>query len=150
MSLIIAAILVAPALYETRSAETGSPLRVADRRSSDGASKAEGASAARTWLTLVDSKSWAESWRESGGLFRSRISSADWASTIQPVRQPLGKIASRTLGKVTRTGSLPGAPPGDYQVLEFQADFASRKGAVETVVLAREPDGWKVVGYFIR
>ncbi|MBK8632010.1 MAG: DUF4019 domain-containing protein [Sphingomonadales bacterium] len=34
--------------------------------------------------------------------------------------------------------------------MEFQTNFANRRGAVETVVLAKEGTEWRVVGYFIR
>ena len=68
----------------------------------------------------------------------------------QAVRAPLGAPTKRVLGSVTKTGSLPGVPAGDYEVLEYRTDFANRRGAIETVVLARENAGWGVVGYFIR
>jgi len=54
------------------------------------------------------------------------------------------------LQKVIKTSALPGAPDGQYEMLEFQTSFALKKDATETVVLAREPSGWKVDGYFIR
>ena len=59
-------------------------------------------------------------------------------------------MLSRTLFKVTKAATLPGVPEGDYEILEFRTDFAARTGAIERVVLAREPTGWTVNGYFIR
>jgi hypothetical protein len=51
---------------------------------------------------------------------------------------------------VTKAKSLPGAPDGDYEVVQFQTRFANKAAATETVVLSREATGWKVDGYFIR
>lgn len=111
---------------------------------------ADSESLALDWLHLVDQQKWSESWRKAGTIFRSQISGDDWASAIVPVRKPLGAVLSRALASATRAASLPGAPEGEYEILVFQTDFAARKGAKETVVLAREPTGWGVSGYFIR
>jgi hypothetical protein len=106
--------------------------------------------AARAWLGLTDSKSWEQSWSTAGTLFKSQISAAGWASASQPVREPLGAVLSRSLKSVTRTSSLPGAPDGEYEILQFQTSFAQKSDAIETVILAHEPSGWRVDGYFIR
>ena len=105
---------------------------------------------ALNWLALVDQEAWSASWRDAGAIFRSQISADDWAAAIIPVRKPLGAVLSRTLFKVTKAATLPGVPEGDYEILEFRTDFAARTGAIERVVLAREPTGWTVNGYFIR
>nr|NUR38438.1 DUF4019 domain-containing protein [Sphingomonas sp.] len=114
------------------------------------AQQASEVKAAREWALLVDRGRWEESWAAAGTLFKSQISQANWASTIKMVRQPLGPASSRTVQSATRTTTLPGAPAGDYEIIQFQTNFANRLGAVETIVLAREGSGWKVDGYFIR
>ena len=106
--------------------------------------------AAKEWVKLVDAKRWDESWAAAGTLFKSQLPRARWASTIQPVRDPLGAVSSRTLKSATATKSLPGAPDGEYEVVQFETSFAKKAAAVETVVLSREKSGWKVDGYFIR
>jgi hypothetical protein len=65
-------------------------------------------------------------------------------------RGPLGAVSSRTFQIENRTRTLPGVPDGDYEVVQFQTNFAKKSGATETVFLAREGTGWKVNGYFIR
>jgi hypothetical protein len=105
---------------------------------------------AHTWVGLVDAKRWDDSWAAAGSLFKSRMPQANWASTIAPVREPLGAVASRSLKTVTKSTSLPGAPDGEYEVVQYQTRFANKAAATETVVLAHEASGWKVDGYFIR
>lgn len=106
--------------------------------------------AAKNWVTLVDAKRWNDSWAAAGTLFRSQMPQPRWASTIAPVRDPLGAVTSRALKSVTTTKSLPGAPDGDYEVVQFQTSFTNKAAATETVVLSHEASGWKVDGYFIR
>ena len=69
---------------------------------------------------------------------------------VQPIRQPLGGVSSRTIQSTTKATSLPGAPAGDYEVIQFLTNFANKPGAVETVALSHEESGWRVSGYFIR
>lgn len=109
-----------------------------------------GSRAARSWVALLDAGRWPESWRSAGAAFRSRIGSEQWSSTILTVRAPLGQAASRRLMSVTATTTLPNEPAGQYEIVQFQTDFAGKPGSVETVVLTREGSTWKVNGYFIR
>lgn len=106
--------------------------------------------AANSWVSLVDQKRWDESWNAAGSLFKSQMPQSRWASTIEPVRVPLGALSSRLLKSVTKAKSLPGAPDGNYEVVQFQTSFAHKAAATETVVLSQEASGWKVDGYFIR
>ena len=62
----------------------------------------------------------------------------------------LGKVTARAFKSGKQMNALPGAPKGDYAMVQFATDFAHRAGATETVVLAKQADGWKVIGYFIQ
>jgi len=106
--------------------------------------------AATAWVSLIDAGRWDESWTSAGTLFQSRMAEPSWAPAIQPVRDPLGAVSSRSMLSVASTTSLPGTPDGHYRVVQFKTSFANKKDATETVVLACEPAGWKVDGYFIR
>ena len=105
---------------------------------------------ANKWLEQLDAKSWNESWKGTGKLFQSNLMQEQWAKTAQAVRDPLGAVISRHILGVTKTTTLPGAPDGEYGVLTYSAAFTNKASAVETVVLAREGQQWKIVGYFIR
>lgn len=109
-----------------------------------------GTDPARQWVALLDQKRWDESWNAAGTLFRSRTPMDRWASTVQSIRQPLGPVSARVPHSAKAATSLPGAPDGEYRILQFQTTFADKRDAIETVVLAREGADWKVSGYFIR
>ncbi|WP_424689361.1 DUF4019 domain-containing protein [Erythrobacter sp.] len=64
--------------------------------------------------------------RYAGG--RSSNWSPDWAERVEPVRAPLGRVEQRDLANVTRANSLPGAPDGEYEVLQFKTQFAGKDG----------------------
>jgi hypothetical protein len=130
---ILAALAVAGASAPTTAAPPSAEVATAD-----------------AWLALLDAGRWLDSWTAAGELFKSHVQQSAWSSSIQPLRAPLGVVFSRTVQAVTTTSSLPGAPPGDYEVIQFQTDFAKKPQAVETVILAHEGSAWKVDGYFIK
>ena len=146
MSLIIAAAILS---FTLQSGATDSPAGQSPTPSTS-ASQAEGIGAARDWVALMDGGRWRDSWEAAGTLFRSQLTVEQWTAAVEPVRQPLGSVVSREFQSVIRTDSLPGAPAGEYEVIEFATRFAQREQAVETIILTREGGAWKVVGYFVR
>lgn len=108
-------------------------------------------SAALAWLRLVDAGKYIESGKETSALFRKSVTPEKWELMLQVGRDPLGKLVSRTEKSRKHAKTLPGAPDGDYHVLQFSSTFEKKKEAVETITMMRESDGsWRVAGYFIR
>jgi len=108
------------------------------------------AAAAQNWIKLIDESAWQESWVESASYFQSAVTADQWTTTASSVREPLGAVVMRKVETIERRGELPGAPAGDYQIVQFGTDFAETKARAETVILVSEAGEWKVVGYFIR
>lgn len=107
--------------------------------------------AAEKWLGLVDKGEYAASWKDAASFFRDRVSEQKWVQMSHEVRTPLGKLESRKLAHAVYRTSLPGAPAGQYVVMQFDTSFAKKKSAVEAVTTVLDKDGkWHVVGYFIR
>jgi len=106
---------------------------------------------AERWLGLVDQGKYAESWKEAAALFRNAINQGQWEQSLQGVRKPLGKLITRKIRTKTYRTSLPGAPDGEYVVIEFESSFENKKSAVETVTPMMDKDGkWRVSGYYIK
>ena len=106
---------------------------------------------AETWLALADSGKYTESWQAGSTLFKAAITQSKWADALTSVRTPLGKVFSRKLKNATYTKTLPGAPDGDYVVIQYDTSFENKKEAVETVTPMLDKDGkWRVSGYFIK
>ncbi|MDS4021480.1 MAG: DUF4019 domain-containing protein [Candidatus Competibacter sp.] len=107
--------------------------------------------AALAWLALVDAEKYGQSWNEAALLFRSAVMQVDWVNAVTAVRAPLGALKSRTLKSANFTRSLPGAPDGEYVVIQFDSQFEHKASAVETVTPMRDKDGiWRVAGYYIK
>jgi Protein of unknown function (DUF4019) len=108
-------------------------------------------SAANKWLALVDQERYAKSWKEAADMFRDTVQYDLWVASMKALRKPLGKLISRTVKTEIYKTSLPGAPKGQYAVIEFKSSFENLKTAVETVTPAMGKDGvWRVAGYFIK
>ncbi|MFQ5747239.1 MAG: DUF4019 domain-containing protein [Gemmatimonadota bacterium] len=113
--------------------------------------EAQAERAALAWLELVDAGAYAESWREAAGTFRTFVEAAAWDRQLTAVRSALGACRERRRTAARYATELPGAPDGEYVVLEFASSFENKASAVETVTPMREEDGqWRVSGYFIR
>lgn len=108
-------------------------------------------SAAEKWLVMVDCEKYAESWKETAELFRNAVPPLQWEQSMQAVREPLGKLISRKVGTKIYKSSLPGAPDGEYVVIQFETSFENKKVAKETITPMMGKDGvWRVSGYYIK
>jgi hypothetical protein len=106
---------------------------------------------AEVWLDLVDSGKYAESWQEASSLFKAAIGKDDWQNKLRTTRDPFGKMLSRKLKSATYKTTAPGAPDGEYVVIQYDSSFEHKRSAVETVTPMLDKDGkWRVAGYFIK
>ena len=131
---------------------TGLVVAGAAGRASAQASPEEAAKrAAEAWLQLVDSGQYGLSWDGASTLFKGAIIRDQWINAVTGVRRPLGPLKDRKLQSATRTRTLPGAPDGDYVVLQYETSFTNKQRAVETVTPMKETDGqWRVSGYYVK
>ena len=106
---------------------------------------------AEAWLALVDSGKYASSWDDAAQFLKAAVTRDQWQSALHTVRDPLGKLGTRTLKSANYTKTLPGAPDGEYVVMQYDTSFANKGSAVETIVPMLDKDGkWRVSGYFIK
>ena len=106
---------------------------------------------AEQWLEMTDEGNYAQSWKEAAELFRNAVTQDQWEQSLQGVRKPLGNLISRKVTTKTYKTSLPGAPDGEYVVIEFTSSFEKKKSSVETVTSMMDKDRkWRVSGYYIR
>ena len=107
--------------------------------------------AANTWLALVDTEKYSESWDEAAQFFKGAVEKEQWIQAMQSGRKPFGQNISRELNSKNYRTSLPGAPDGEYVVIQFKASFENKKSAIETITPMLDKDGqWRVSGYFMK
>jgi hypothetical protein len=79
------------------------------------------------------------------------VTQGAWNQQVAAVRQPLGKVLERKLKSATPAKSLPGAPDGEYVVIQYQVRYENKASAVETITPMKDGErGWRVSGYFIK
>ena len=113
--------------------------------------ESEALEAAEKWLTLVDENRLIESWTQAASLFRRAVSAEQWENSLKAARLPIGKTLSRKIKSKRFAEELPGAPDGEYVVIEFETSFENKKNGIETVTPMKDTDGhWRVAGYFVK
>jgi len=112
---------------------------------------ADASVAADAWLAQLDAGDVEASWRGTSSLFRQLVDQETWTESFERVRAVFGRTLHRELSDTRHTTTVPGAPDGEYVVMEYAAELERKKEAVETVVAMRDVDGaWRVGGYFVR
>lgn len=106
---------------------------------------------AEAWLAFTDSGKYPDSWQQASQLFKNAVTQEQWQSAMHANREPLGKLVSRKLRSAKYMTELPGAPDGEYVVIQFDSSFEHKQSAVETVTPMIDKDGkWRVSGYYIK
>ena len=107
--------------------------------------------AAENWLALVDAENYAASWQDAAAYFKRAVSEDQWTQSMTAFRRHLGKVLSRTLSSHNYTKALPGAPDGEYVVIQYRTSFERKAASIETVTPMLDTDGvWRVSGYYIK
>lgn len=106
--------------------------------------------AAAEWLSLVDEGKYEESWEETASFFKEQITKEKWVEAMRQIREPLGEVVLREVGRQEHTTVLPGAPDGEYVVIQYNTDFENKELAIERITPMLDKDGqWRVSGYYI-
>lgn len=110
----------------------------------------EAREAALRWLALIDEGAYGESWEQAATLFRIGVGKENWQRAVGSARREIGKSLVRQFKSATFTRGLPGAPEGEYVIVQFTSQYENKASALETVSMTREPDGvWRVAVYNI-
>ena len=84
-------------------------------------------------------------------MFKSAVTAEQWSDQVSGVRAMFGEVRSRKVKSADYMTSMPGAPDGEYVVIQFEASFANKEGAIETVTPMKDEEGvWRVAGYYIK
>ena len=107
--------------------------------------------AARSWLKVVDAGNYAQSWDATGDVLKANVARDQWQELLARNRAPLGSLISRKLRSAEYTTQLPGAPEGQYVVLQYESGFEHKSSAIETVTPTLDKDGqWRVCLYTVQ
>jgi hypothetical protein len=137
---------------ERMSLREGSLIQVEFERLKRQISWAKDAFAASDqWLGEVDNAQYAQAWKDAAKLLQDRGSEDSFASSMGALRQPLGKMISRTMAAAPSMGDeiKSGASDlkGEFVELRYADAFEHEPAARERVDLMREDGLWKVMSY---
>ena len=107
--------------------------------------------AAEIWLTLLDEGRYGQAWDRVVPMMQEKIPRTQWETGLATTRQPLGLALRRKLRQANLTHIVPGAPDGDYFVLQYDTVFDGRPLTTEIVTAMKDGGGaWRVSGYELR
>ena len=106
--------------------------------------------AALEWLVHVDAGDYVTSWNEAAIFFKEQITAQAWRNAASKARRPFGALRARQIKSARYATSLPGAPDGEYVVLQFDTEFENKAAGVETITTVLENGAWRVTGYFVK
>jgi len=107
--------------------------------------------AAAAWLALVDAGKFMESWEAMSPGFKKKVSQRKWKSIVEEIRKPPGKFTTRKLKSAEYSKELPGAPEGEFVMLQYDSAFERKPAAVEKITLILGQDlNWRVSSYAVK
>lgn len=106
---------------------------------------------AKEWVAVVDQEHYSESWDRAAKFFQERVPDSQWETTMDQVRNPLGKVVSREVSNYQYLTHMPGAPAGEYVIIQFKTSFDKKSDGAETITSMIEDDGqWRVSNYQVK
>jgi len=107
--------------------------------------------AAEVWLELVDEAEYGKSWSAAASMFKAAVTEAQWEAAVTQARGPFEPMGARHFLGAKYMTELPGAPKGEYVVIQYQVMAADDAKLVETITPMLDTDGtWRVSGYYVR
>ena len=110
----------------------------------------EAVNAAKEWLVLIDARNYSESWDNAASLFQKAMTKKQWIEVLNGLLPSYGKLIQREVISSEHYTELPGAPDGEYVVIQFNTSFENEKECIETVTPMKDDGKWKVSGYYIK
>lgn len=125
---------------------TALPAPAADNPKTTAAIKA-----AENFLLLLDTGQYAQSWDAAASLFRQQVPKEAWVQQVSGLLSSVGMVKNRAITGAEYLTQLPGAPDGEYVVIQYRSSFANKEKATETITPMRDKDGqWRVSGYYLK
>ena len=110
----------------------------------------DGATAARSWLSLLDQSTAGACWATPSATKEDGVSTDHLLAVVKAFRSRFGEPVRRTVAAEENSKSVPGMPDGNYKILSFKTVFTSKSDVTEAVILSKVAQDWQVSGYCIR
>jgi hypothetical protein len=122
-----------------------------NRGRADDEAVAQARVAAKAWLAQLHDHEYDQAWEAAGELLKAAVSQEEWSKKWSVTLGPLGRVASSAVRSSEYSTTMPGAPDGEYVVVQFDTTFENKQTALENLVMKKQSGGsWRVEGYRIK
>lgn len=105
--------------------------------------------AANDFVKLVDGAQFDKAYDAFSNFGQKAVTKEQFVAMMKGVQNKIGTQTSRKLKSKQFTHELPGAPKGDYWVIDYETNFSKKGASVERVTSMLEGQSWKVGGYVL-
>jgi hypothetical protein len=106
--------------------------------------------AAEQWLATSDGGDHAGAWETAAPLFRGGMRKEVWEANQKAFYDQLGTPDRRDLIAAKYTASVPGAPEGEYVLIQYRRPVRAGGPVVETLTMKRFGEEWRTAAYYIQ
>jgi hypothetical protein len=107
--------------------------------------------AAQAWLEVVDAAEYGKSWDAAASMFKAAVTQEQWEAAVVQARGPFEPMGGRKFLGAKYMTELPGAPKGEYVVMQYEIRASDNTRLIETITPMLDSDGeWRVSGYFVQ
>ncbi|NNG15812.1 MAG: DUF4019 domain-containing protein [Gemmatimonadales bacterium] len=133
----------------------GVPTVEAQEKAMTDSAKAELVEAAKhaadAWLEIVDAAEYGKSWDVAASFFKAAVTKDQWEAAVVQARGPYEPMGGRQFLGAQYATELPGAPKGEYVVMQYEIRASDNTRLIETVTQMIDTDGeWRLAGYFVQ
>lgn len=104
---------------------------------------------ANGFVKLVDSGQFDKAYQAFSQFGQKAVTKDVFVKSMGSVQAQIGTQTSRKLLAKNFVHELPGAPKGDYWVIDYDTNFSKKGPSVERVTAMREGKNWKIGGYLL-
>lgn len=104
---------------------------------------------ANAFVKLVDGGQFDKAYDAFSQFGQKAVPKDQFVALMKGVQEKIGTQTSRKLTTKKFVHELPGAPKGDYWVLDYETNFSKKGASVERVTSMLEGKSWKVAGYVL-
>jgi len=104
---------------------------------------------ATSFLKLVDTRQYSKAYLSFSKLTQKAATPDAFVNNMKSVQDQIGDPTSRKVLAKNFVHEVPGAPRGDYWIIDYDTNFSKKGPSVERVTAVLEGKSWKIGGYLL-
>jgi hypothetical protein len=138
-------------IFSLRFVATGAALLLAAsllvRADNDDTRTTQALAVAKEWVAEIDAGDYDKSYTDGGDVLHQKVPQDTWSRILKTERPLLGSVVTRTrIDQSYRPNGFEGSD-GEFFLVSYRTEFTNKQDEIEHVVLRREGDRWRGVGY---